>query len=138
MAQQDNHLPEKNIMDGPTFRLLRQAMGWEVSDIAAANDVNPRTIRRWESGANPLPAFAQTWMAQKWSDWLARIGAFIDEVEDFPAGTPVEIVTYKGPQALARTGSTETLSQVEATNEVLAVLLALADLEPVATPAPKE
>lgn len=125
-------------MNIETFTLFRKAMGVEQEDIAAELDINVRTVQRWEAGQNPLPEFAQAWMADRWQGFLDRVDAFLEEVDDLPAGQEVELAVYASQESLARAGSHLTVREVNALNRALAVSLGLADLEPVAKVVPVE
>jgi transcriptional regulator with XRE-family HTH domain len=43
-------------MNGPTMRALRETVGMSVRTLAQLAGVQERTIKRWESGAAPVPA----------------------------------------------------------------------------------
>ena len=121
-------------MNIETFILFRQAMGVEQEDIAAELDINVRTVQRWEAGQNPLPEFAQEWMADRWQRFLDWIDAFMATVDGLPAGREVELAVYDSQESLARAGSHLTVREVNAMNRALAVCLGLADLVPVVKP----
>lgn len=125
-------------MNIETFTLFRKAMGVEQEDIAAELDINVRTVQRWEAGQNPLPEFAQAWMADRWQGFLDRIDAFMSEVDDLPSGHEVELAVYSSRASLERAGSTLSVREANAMNRALAVLLGLADLQPVAHVVPVE
>lgn len=119
-------------MNIETFTLFRKTIGIEQEDIAAELDINVRTVQRWEAGQNPLPEFAQAWMTDRWQAFLDRLDAFMDDVDDLPAGQEVELAVYTSQESLARAGSHLTVREVNAMNRALAVSLEFADLVPVA------
>lgn len=47
--------PNAPLMNGAEFALLRYELGLSLSQIAAFLDVNPRTVRAWNSGRDPIP-----------------------------------------------------------------------------------
>lgn len=114
-------------MNLATFILLRHAMGYDQRDVADALNINMRTVQRWEAGVNPLPAFAQVWMDDRWQEFLDRIDTYMQDVEQVPAGETVTLAVYRSREALVKAGATLKPGQVEALNSALAVVLGLSD-----------
>lgn len=125
-------------MNIDTFLLLRQTMGLEQEDIAAALEINVRTIQRWEARQNPLPPFAQVWMDDRWQAWLDHVSSFLAQTEQAPEGSEVDLAVYRSQASLNAAGSTLTVRQASALNRALAVGLGLSDLQPVAHTVPHE
>lgn len=42
-------------MTGPRLAALRHRLGWSTNELAKQLDVNPRTVRAWNSGRDPVP-----------------------------------------------------------------------------------
>ena len=116
-------------MNIETFILFRQAMGVEQEDIAAELDINVRTVQRWEAGQNPLPEFAQEWMADRWQRFLDWIDAFMATVDGLPEGAEVDLAVYSSRASLERAGSDLSVREANAQNRALAVVLGLSDRE---------
>lgn len=52
MTTTDPHAP---LMNGAEFALLRYKLGLSLSQVADFLDVNPRTVRAWNAGRDPIP-----------------------------------------------------------------------------------
>ena len=50
------------------FRAAREALGLSAAKLAAELGVDPRTIRRWLSGDQPVPELVAKWVEKMLSD----------------------------------------------------------------------
>lgn len=125
-------------MNIETFILFRKTIGIEQEEIADSLDINVRTVQRWEAGQNPLPEFAQVWMADRWQAFLDRLDSLLAHTDDLPEGTEVDLAVYGSRGSLERAGSSLTVREASAQNRALAVALGLSGLVPVARVVPTE
>lgn len=60
-------------------------MGYTVDELATLFGVAERSVRRWESGANPVPAGIAEQMSELWDDFIAKLDAALSVLEEAEA-----------------------------------------------------
>lgn len=88
-------------MNGSAFRAFRTQLGLEVGQLADHLDVDPRTVRRWETGTSPVPEKA----ADAMRDMLDAMFTLRDDViKDHRRETATTIAITEDRQAVEATG----------------------------------
>lgn len=64
-------------MNGALFRTRCEAIGYGMNEVARILKVDSRTVRRWMSGAAPVPPFAAEWIDDGWREFLRTVNRIV-------------------------------------------------------------
>lgn len=82
-------------MNAAEFKAERECCGLSQADVADALDVRPLTVKRWESGHTPVPAFAAGWVGERLEAHYAAVADALAVVESQPDEAVVWIRYYR-------------------------------------------
>lgn len=69
-------------MDGGELQMVREFLGLTADALAGMLDVNPRTIRSWEAGRDPIPERIRGEVEQIEAMTATAVGELVDALHD--------------------------------------------------------
>ena len=69
-------------MDGGELQMVREYLGLTLESLAAMLAVNPRTLRSWESGRDPVPERIREEVERVEAMTAAAVGELVDALGD--------------------------------------------------------
>jgi hypothetical protein len=84
-------------MDGGELQMVREYLGLTIESLAGMLAVNPRTVRSWESGRDPIPERVRIEVEAVEGTTAQAVGELVDALND--ARDP-EVLVYRTDDAM--------------------------------------
>jgi transcriptional regulator with XRE-family HTH domain len=69
-------------MDGGELQMVREYLGLTIESLAGMLAVNPRTVRSWEAGRDPIPGRIRIEVEQIEASTAEAVGDLVDALND--------------------------------------------------------